>query len=64
MYFFICGYCLLADNAAILQLMLNTLHNWCLANSISANSSKSSIVHFDPFENLGLILILHVGQKD
>ena len=37
---------LLADNEIDLQLMLDNLSNWCLANHMLINPSKSQIVHF------------------
>ena len=37
---------LLAENETDLQCMLNVLGNWCNANKLFINSSKSNIVHF------------------
>ena len=37
---------LLADNEQNLQVMLNTLNEWCNRNDLSINVSKSNIVHF------------------
>ncbi len=39
---------LLADSEADLQQMLNSLNEWCNANYMSINTSKSNIVHFRP----------------
>ena len=37
---------LLADNKQNLQVLLNTLNEWCNRNDLSINVSKSNIVHF------------------
>ena len=39
---------LISDNAEDLQLMLNCLNEWCSANSMSVNASKSYVIHFRP----------------
>ena len=39
---------LIADNAQDLQSMLDLLNDWCLANRMSVNSSKSNVIHFRP----------------
>ena len=39
---------LISDNAEDLQLMLNCLNEWCSANSMSVNASKSNVIHFRP----------------
>ena len=37
---------LLAENSDDLQLLLNSLNDWCGINSMNINGSKSNIVHF------------------
>ena len=39
---------LLAENEHDLQRMLDRLNDWCLANRMSVNASKSNVVHFRP----------------
>ena len=39
---------LIAETAEDLQLMLNCLNEWCSANCISVNASKSNVIHFRP----------------
>ena len=39
---------LISENAEDLQLMLNCLNEWCGANAMSVNASKSNVVHFRP----------------
>ena len=39
---------LMADNAQDLQNMLDLLNDWCLANKMSVNASKSNVIHFRP----------------
>lgn len=39
---------LLAENSADLQIMINTLHEWCNSNCMTVNSRKSNVVHFRP----------------
>ena len=39
---------LLAQNEFDLQLMLNSLHKWCVQWRVNVNCSKSNIVHFRP----------------
>ena len=40
---------LLADNENELQDMLDILNNCCVSNNISANVTKSNVVHFRPY---------------
>ena len=39
---------LMADSAQDLQSMLDLLNDWCLANKMSINASKSNVIHFRP----------------
>ena len=39
---------LLADNPTDLQLMNNSLLDWCNTNDMAINSKKSNVVHFRP----------------
>ena len=39
---------LLAENSAELQVMINTLYEWCNLNCMTVNSRKSNVVHFRP----------------
>ena len=39
---------LIADNAADLQALINTLYEWCNINCMSVNPKKSNVVHFRP----------------
>ena len=39
---------LIAETAEDLQLMLNCLNEWCSANCMSVNASKSNVIHFRP----------------
>ena len=39
---------LLADNPTDLQLMIDSLLDWCNSNGITINSKKSNVVHFRP----------------
>ena len=39
---------LLAENSADLQVMINTLYEWCNLNCMTVNSRKSNVVHFRP----------------
>ena len=39
---------LLADNEKELQDMLDILNNWCVSNNMSANATKSNVMHFRP----------------
>ncbi len=36
---------LLADSEADLQIMLNSLHEWCSSNYMTINTNKGNIVH-------------------
>ena len=37
---------LLAENSADLQVMINSLYEWCNLNCMAVNSRKSNVVHF------------------
>lgn len=54
---------LIAENECDLQIMLNTLSDWCFANEITINSIKSKIMHLDHNQLSRLRLHLHARLK-
>lgn len=55
---------LLAESETDLQLMLNTLSEWCETNYMSINSSKTNVIHFRPRSKPKTNFIFKCGDLD